>query len=241
MRSIELLFVVLLMSNCSGTVHDSSIKSIAKSPAPIIIDGKANEEIWESVDWQPIDQLWLGASPDTEDFYGRYKLSWNEQRLFVLAEIVDDILLDTHPDGLDHYWDDDCLEIFIDEDRSQGIHQYNHNAFAYHISLDGKVVDIGTDSLPKYYNEHVVSKRITKRNVSIWEVAIKLYPDSLMDSISHQPSLLQAGKSIGFAIAYCDSDDNGEREHFVGSEPIAGEDKNRAWIDAGVFGHRILK
>ena len=35
-------------------------------------------------------------------------------------------------------------------------------------------------------------------------------------------------------VAYCDNDNSPEREHFIGSNKIEGEDKNRGWIDAGV-------
>ncbi|MEN0006928.1 MAG: sugar-binding protein, partial [Bacteroidota bacterium] len=87
-------------------------------------------------------QRWLGEPYTDEDFSGRYKLTWSEDFIYILAEIQDDTLIDIHEDGLDRYWDDDCLEIFIDEDHSGGNHQYSHNAFAYHIALDGKVVDI---------------------------------------------------------------------------------------------------
>ena len=39
-------------------------------------------------------------------------------------------------------------EIFIDEDNSGGNHQFNFNAFAYHIALDNQAVDIGFEDAP---------------------------------------------------------------------------------------------
>jgi hypothetical protein len=57
-----------------------------------------------------------------------------------------------HRDPLVQYWDDDCLEIFLDEDFSGGDHQYNHNAFAYHVSLDNQAIDIGTDKAARNYS-----------------------------------------------------------------------------------------
>ena len=80
---------------------------------------------------------------------------WTAKRIYILGEIVDDILFDSHRDPLVQYWDDDCLEIFIDEDHSGGDHQYNHNAFAYHMSLDNQAIDIGTDKQPHSYSHHV--------------------------------------------------------------------------------------
>ena len=52
------------------------------------------------------------------------------------------------------------------------------------------------------------------------------------------PVKLEAGKSMGFMVSYCDSDSTAGREHFMGDvliEPVDG-DRNRGYIDAGVFG-----
>ena len=48
-------------------------------------------------------------------------------------------------------------------------------------------------------------------------------------------------KKIGFAIAYCDNDTSENRENFFGSVVVDGNDKNRGWIDATIFGTIILK
>jgi hypothetical protein len=161
--------------------------------------------------------------------------------LYVLAEIQDDALVDTHPDGLLKYWDDDCLEIFVDEDASGGEHQYNYNAFAYHIALDGKVVDIAPDKSYQYFNDHCTTRRITRGNTSIWEVAMKIFDGNRYeDGGDNAPKMLRAGKKMGFMLAYCDNDHSPEREHFMGDVVIEGQDKNRGWIDATVFGAILL-
>ncbi|WP_299364380.1 DUF6265 family protein [Winogradskyella sp.] len=206
-----------------------------------IIDGKANETIWTNTKWYPIDQIWLGSNYTPEDFEGRYKLAWTEKALYLLAEIKDDILLDNTKDPLKTWWDDDCLEIFIDENNSGGNHQYNHNAFAYHIALDGNVVDMSTKRKGKLYNSHIESKRITTNKISIWEVKILLFDDSYTDDAKNTPVKLSANKNIGFALAYCDNDHSEHRENFIGSVEVEGDDKNRGWIDANIFGTLILK
>ena len=209
----------------------------------ITVDGLNTDSTWSTVEWNPIDQRWLGEPFQANDFEGRYKLSWDDSLLYVLAEIKDDTLIDIHQDALDHYWDDDCLEIFLDEDASKGNHQYNHNAFAYHIALDGNIVDICPDSIPAYYNHHVKSKRVTNGNLSTWEVAIRIYDENYVDSLkANNPRIpLQKDKKIGFAIAYCDNDKSKSRENFVGSTVVKGEDKDQGWIDAGIFQTMILK
>ncbi len=222
-------------------VAPKEAKFAAKYGTPLI-DGISTDDSWQGIEWRNLDQLWSGTAPQPNDFSGRYKVSWDENFLYVLAEITDDALVDTHPDGLKKYWDDDCLEVFIDDDASGGLHQYSYNAFAYHIALDGNVVDIAPDSSYRYYNEHCVTRRLTNGNLSTWEVAIRIFSGKkYVDDAGNIPRMLQLNKQLGFALAYCDNDHSPEREHFMGSTFIDGTDKNRAWIDAGVFDVMDLK
>ncbi|HXA00583.1 MAG TPA: sugar-binding protein, partial [Cytophagaceae bacterium] len=117
------------------------------------IDGIGKEKSWELVPWRDIKYVWLGEEPSPQDFAGRYKILWTESRLYYLVEITDNILSDQHKDPFDNWWEDDCLELFIDEDKSGGDHQFNHDAFAYHIALDYDVVDMGPDKKPHLYNK----------------------------------------------------------------------------------------
>ena len=208
----------------------------ARAAEAVVIDGKADEAVWKNAEWQPLDQLWVGAMPSADDFQGRFKTAWAADYLYVLAEIQDDTLVDIEPDGLLNYWDDDCLEIFVDADASGGNHTYSHNAFAYHLSLDGKAVDINPDTVFTYYNDHVKQARSQTGKTTTWEVAVKIYADTYRDNAENTPLKLAAGEKIGFALAYCDNDYSKEREHFMGSVFIPGEDKNKGWIDADVFG-----
>ena len=242
----SVVFLFLLFYSCkndgnnSGTPASGKTDFIALYGTPVL-DGSASDEVWEKCDWEYLDQNWIGTPPDSADFKGRYKILWDENNLYLLAEITDDTLIDIHEDGLSRYWDDDCLEVFVDEDASGGNHQYNYNAFAYHISLDGHVVDIAPDSTFRYYDDHCVSISTTADHVTVWEVAIKLYDGKIyQDGAENIPKLLGNGKKIGFALAYCDNDHSAERENFMGSVPVAGEDKNQGWIDAGIFGHLTL-
>lgn len=200
------------------------------------IDGAGDEEVWQQAEWLPLDQLWIGTAPAPADFTGRYKLAWDENNLYLLAEITDDTLIDFYPDGLERFWDDDCLEIFVDEDASGGDHQYNYSAFAYHIALDGKVVDTRPTKNAGYFNDHCTSRRITTGNTSVWEVAIKLFDKEYKEEGENIPKMLSAGKKIGFALAYCDNDRSAERENFMGNVVVEGEDKNQGWKNASIFG-----
>ncbi len=208
---------------------------------PPQIDGVADEPAWEQASWHELTHRWLGPEYSPADFQGRYKVIWSEQRLYLLAEIVDDVLIDTHRDPLVQYWDDDCLEIFLDEDFSGGDHQYNHNAFAYHMSLDNRAIDIGTDRRPRDYSDHVERRWQQHGNKVVWELAIDVYTDAYQDGgYANRPVNLSAGKVMGLMVAYCDNDGSELRENFIGSEFVPGEQKDRGWIDAGLFGSLVL-
>lgn len=214
------------------------------------IDGDAKEAVWADAQWHPIDKLTLGSMPSTDDFSARYKVVWTEERLYILAEIIDDVLIDTHAHPLQSYWEDDTFEVLIDEDKSGGDHLNNYNAFAYHIGLDNQVVDINNNGQPQLFNDHVESswKRSTAEpSKVIWEVGIFVYPDTYVEGGSSNLSIvnpvkLLAGKELGLLVAYCDSDDQNGRQHFLGSVdvPAKNGDKNRAYIDASVFGSLTL-
>lgn len=227
----------------SAATHDpdrSHYYAPMAQQAPIV-DGIADEAAWQKAPWRALDNRWLGPEFSRDDFAGRYKVVWTASRLYLLVEIVDDVLIDTHRDPLVQYWDDDCLEIFIDEDHSGGNHQFNHNAFAYHLSLDNQAIDIGTDKKPHSYTHHLESRWQQHGNKVIWEVGIDIYTDAYRDGGSdNQPQQLAAGKIMGLLVAYCDNDGSEIRENFIGSEHAAGDHKDRGWIDAGLFGNLEL-
>ena len=60
------------------------------------IDGVADELAWQSAAWQELSHRWLGPEYSPDDFQGRYKVVWAPEKIYLLAEIVDDILIDSH-------------------------------------------------------------------------------------------------------------------------------------------------
>jgi len=235
---IPLFFLIF---SCAELKKDHQLIEVLKAEQPPNLDGSASEQCWNLAEWQALDQNWLGESYSHEDFNGRYKLSWDKEALYLLVEITDDVLYDQHEDPLKLWWDDDCVEVFIDEDNSGGNHQFTHNAFAYHIALDGNVVDLAVDEKPRLFNEHVRSSKRTEETLTTWEIAIAVHDDSFKDDMPHEATTLEKGKKIGFALAYCDNDASTERENFIGSVFVPGVDKNQGWINADIFGTLVLK
>ena len=251
MRICKLLLLVLFVSfGCKKETpkpvlktsqesqkKDHQLRNVQKTTEQIVIDGLANESAWENAKWHPMDQVWIGEPIKDEDFKGRYKLTWSEEALYVLVEVTDDVLRDVFENPLERWWDEDCVEIFIDEDNSGGDHQFNHNAFAYHIDTKGNVVDIIAENTPKLFNDHMQSKMVVSgENTTTWEFKILLFSDSFEYGKPTKSVSLSKDKKIGFAIAYCDNDNSDHRENFIGSVVVGGPDKDRGWKDAGIFG-----
>jgi hypothetical protein len=239
-KAFVVIFLVILGASAYSASSHIDGRSLYHAPRAVnapLIDGIANDEAWQHAEWRTIDHRWLGPEYSAADFSGRFKVVWTADRLYLLVEIVDDILFDSHRDPLEQYWDDDCLEIFLDEDHSGGDHQFNHNAFAYHVSLDNRAIDIGTDRKAHDYSDHIDSQWRQHGDKIVWEVAIDVYGDSYIDDSSdNEPVALEAGKIMGLMVAYCDNDGSDIRENFVGSESVPSGPKDRGWIDAGIFG-----
>lgn len=238
------LFFILGLLSCTPSKkakEDHQIIEVQKTSESPAIDARGTENSWNKAQWLLLDQNWLGKSYEHDDFNGRYKLLWNEEALYILVEVVDDVLYDTHKDPFKLWWNDDSLQLFIDEDNSGGLHQYDHNAFAYNIAFDGNVVDYDLSKKPKLFNENVTSAKITEENLTTWEIEVKLYQMNFEDGKKNGSVTLTKDKKIGFALAYNDNDGSTERENFIGSVFVPGEDKNVGWINADVFGTLVLK
>ncbi|MBE0654841.1 MAG: hypothetical protein IH594_13655 [Bacteroidales bacterium] len=235
-RYIQLLLLLAVLNSVHGQkVSYSSYKS-ESSP---VIDGITDEPCWSKADWGYINNEWFGLiMPDSSDFYGRYKATWTSDKLFLLVEITDDYLIDDIEDPLDQYWEDDCLEIFIDEDNSGGDHkccESAYNAFAYHtspVTYDAVDLSSGGDFVPLLFNDHLEMEVRSNGNVHTIEMAIEIYGDNYDDAKEDNTTVnLVEGKIMGFSLAYCDDDGNG-RENFIGTQP-GGLD---SWMNADLFG-----
>lgn len=240
--SIVIAFSFLLVS-CSTKPQkeDHQIINVFKTDKAFVIDGKDSESFWEQCSWYTIDQNWLGNTYSQDDFFGRYKLSWNDNALLILVEITDDNLYSPYKDPLKLWWNNDCLEILVDEDNSGGLHQNNDNAFDYYLGLDGNITDVNCNKKPELYNKHITYKRVSENKLSTWEIAIKFYKEGFGSIPGYTMENLRKNKKIGFALAYCDNDNSTERENTIGSVYVPGENKNQGWINADIFGTIILK
>jgi len=244
LRYILTISVAILLAGsvCGQTQNDTIFCYISKTH--VTIDGQATEECWTNAEWHAIDQVWIpwAAKMNEGDFAGRFKVAWDESYLYVLVEVVDDSLSDDHTNPLQNWWDDDCLEIFIDEDRSKGNHELNCNAFAYHVSLTYDAVDLNASgSGVNYKNNLKVDMDTIGTDTYLWEFAFKNY-NATFNIANPEASRVKlvSGKKMGFTIAYCDNDEKTTRENFIGSMVMTSATANDMYKNADHFGLMIL-
>ena len=251
-KSIGLFILFIAVTLCGAqTAHailpnDTLVIYLTKGTP--VIDGSGNDRCWEKILWQPIDQPWIpyGETVGHDDFSGKYKIMWSKKTnlLYFLVTITDDVYVDGYrydrdPKKGDFYYNYDLLEVFIDEDRSGGMHVFDGengigkewgtcsaNAFSYHMVMDcpkengtaKKFVacDLSGKSWEKYsianYADHFDAFAMHKHGSEyIWEFSLKVYNDSYTDSSREQSRVtLAANKSLGISLAYCDNDDQRE-------------------------------
>ena len=277
MKTMLLFLLVIIVSavftTCGGR-PDEPEKEVHEVPfaaiAPVI-DGIGNDAAWEKAKWRPINQVWLGGGnasetnlspPPAGTFSGWYKIVWTEDSLYFLVEIMDTHLsLNRIADPYDEIFNDDCLELFINEEAKGGNHEANNIAFAYHLSYDGEsVMDYvaGRGNTGPFQNNYINrshhvkykignldlpnKKSISGNNVYIWETEMKVFNKNypINGNSDYTPETLYEGKEIGYAVAYCNAGPSKKREYFMGSVFIPGIKKNVAYQDASVFGKMKL-
>jgi hypothetical protein len=246
MQSIKpylLLFIIFFISieSWSQIYTRTDTLFIPETKQIPIVDGLNTDFAWELTDWNPIDQIWMpyGNNPSNlgqeaglqlwegaDDFTGKYKVAWSAETnlLYFLAEITDDVFVDGYvynenPAGGGGYPNYDILEIFIDENRSGGLHVFNgtgsvatswgtnaENAFSYHLAADapenGEVqsrfhaLDIaGTNwGYPNQrvadYASHFKDFALRKEeNKYVWEFSMKVFNENY-DHANQEASLV---------------------------------------------------
>lgn len=243
-KSISLLLTALWLISCNQTekTDDELRLNVPRALQAPVIDGKPDDACWQNSPWHLINQLWVGKLPHASDYMGKFKLAWDQNHLYILAEIYDDSLVDTHPDNPDLLWAQDGLEIYLAPDSSAADQATGQSAFEYHLSPGGQIVAHGADSLFHFFNNHATLRTERSGKISTWEIALNLYPGSYPDSAGTVPLVLNKGNTWRFMIAYMDNDGGPQPENLLGNIHLR-ENPDRDWtrIDARDFGKIVLE
>lgn len=233
---------------CNAITAGETVKQVPNgqftakhTPDPIQIDGCSKDAMWANAEWNSLNYRWMGGTPDTADYSGQFKLLWDENYLYLLVKVVDDSLHPTLADGINNYWKGDYVEIFLDEDQSGGNHQFSHQAFAYHVSTEGRPIDRNTSNNVVFFDDHINSVRVQEGTTHYWEMAISVFDNQFDEnSTTNTPITLTNQKVMGFSLAYGDNDGNQTRENFMGSRQTHGVNNDEGYITADVFGSIVL-
>lgn len=245
-KVFSVLSILIISVQISLSQHYYDDAFTAQKADSYVIDAVGDEPFWEQCEWYNMEYIWIpyGTTMSAGDFTGKVKFAWTEEKLLILAEIEDDVLSDTHENPQDNYWNDDCFEVFLDEDYSGGWHQTSYNAFAYHCAINEEdVIDSGDNDAPNVnLKDHVEFDLDTIDDTHfVWELAFTIYDDSFNESNSSNTTVvLSHNKEMGIAVAYCDNDGGTQRENFIGLINVNEEHFNSAWQDASVFGKLTL-
>lgn len=244
LQSFFLLLLVFIYSVPAFCQTQKDTIYAVKSEVPVIIDGSDDDVCWGEMDWLPISQVWIpyAAKMAAGDFEGKYKVAWDADYLYVLVQVVDDMISDDHVNPLQNWWDDDCIEVFIDENRSKGYHEKNNNAFAYHVSTKYDAIDMDSNGNGINYKDNLkVVMDTIGEHTYLWEMAFKIY-DATFNVKNPEASrvTLTPKKLMGFTIAYCDNDETTSRENFIGSMVMTSATANDNYITADYFGSLLL-
>lgn len=231
----------------------------------ISIDGIGNDMDWNYASWQNLDNFWVdnvsgneNTMPQPDDISGRFKTLWKGNKIYVLAEIRDDILDGKMPgdNPLTDYPNYDGLQIFLDPNNSKAMHTFNNKAFNLHISNQGDVVDLPGEGVTNWnarlFNDVAKSKIVHNGTLHTWEVEITAYDETYNELLSATQNAgalvnLTANKLMGMSIAFNDRDGSKGnpvgRRYMIASNNVAGSTNNARnipWQDASVFGQAIL-
>ena len=230
-------------------VQDDTVYAL-EAETPPVIDGLDTDVCWDNAAWQTIDQVWIpwGGSLQAEDFSGRYKVTWSSETdsVYFLVEIVDDALVKgySYPSGGWPNWD--VVEIFFDEDNSDGDHTHDNNAFAYHItagndSVAYEVIDLQQGWDPVDFTHHLRCAIDQQDSLYTWEIVMAVFNESYaVNNATNPTEELYIGKVSGLSLAYCDNDGINEepksRDNFIGSVYVPQHKYNDHWQNASDFG-----
>jgi hypothetical protein len=215
-------------------VPQNDTLTIPESKQIPIIDGLNSDEAWNEVEWKPISQIWMPYNnlqsnlgqegglqlwEGAEDFTGKFKVLWSSETnlLYFIVEITDDVftggyVYNENPNSGGGYPNYDIVEVFIDEDRSGGLHVFDgtgsvatqwgsnaENAFSYHLAINKpepdkaqtkfNALDIAGSNwgYPNQkvanYVAHFPGFAVTiDGNKYIWEFSLKVYNDKYVNT-----------------------------------------------------------
>lgn len=192
----------------------------------ITADGSV-EAAWDAVAFRSIENVLQGADSisDEADFSAQYKMLWDDQGIYVLVEIHDDIL----ENDQDKIWKNDMVEIYFDMDNSKNIlkpgaswnvSSYDDNDYQFAVTVGEATVSGGPEDADVAFGSD-----LTTSGTYMLEFHFDWADLGLAGALIE-------GDVIGFDITVGDNDNGTTRHSYLGWNTPTGE----VYHDASLFG-----
>jgi len=189
--------------------------TVTRTTQPAVIDGMA-EDIWAPVPRYKIENAIYSPLPERADLTAYYRAMWDENNLYVLVNVMDDVL----KNDSDEFYLDDAVEVFIDADNSKSA-GYGSNDYQYYFEWAEANPRMGETRRGRTDG---VEFAVGRADVG-YRVEIK-FP---WTALGTKPS---PGTKIGLDVHVNDDDDGGDRDTKL---TWRGKEDN-AWQTPSVFG-----
>ncbi|MCR6638349.1 MAG: glycosyl hydrolase family 8 [Sporocytophaga sp.] len=206
-------------SRASIVVNVLDLLPVYRAATAPVIDGE-EDDIWSSAAEKSITKVILPTISSPADLSGTFKVLWNDQYFYVLADITDDV----KTSDSDPVYEDDGIELFFDIGNNKPS-AYQNNDVQYTFR----------------WNSTTVSSNPSGRSVTGINFSMKATTNGYVLEARIPWSTLQAsplaGQLHGFDIHINDDDNGGGRDGKL-AWAAANDD---AWQNPSLFGTMILK
>jgi hypothetical protein len=243
-----ILIVIVLFIHLTSNAQDVNAYAFSSEP---VIDG-ITDEGWNDNEFLEISHFLSSYPVSEENFSGKFKVSWFNNSLYFLFEVLDDSLV-LHTDM--PIWLGDNINLYLDLGNEKST-TYDNNDYLFHFKwgnsdyfeskVEYQLVKIensktGVEFAQQYdATNHKMIMEIAIRNVAeMIEPALPpdsttIEPDSVLElkGMYYNPLKLSDSTIIGLDVALFDADDEGIYTNILSWIDTTG----LAWDDPSKFG-----
>ncbi len=153
---MKLVFTILLLTwvMFTGCINRNSQESqlvynCQETATPPTVDGRLNDKQWQAADILPIKY----HRPGTSNASVAVKMLWDDNYVYIGAEIKDHNLIASHTERDSKVWQDDCIEFYLDTEAGSH-HQLTY--FEIDITPGNTIFDtffVNYHSYPELYHK----------------------------------------------------------------------------------------
>lgn len=243
------LLILIVLAICTGTIAYSQSEyiedtlTVMKIEAGPLIDGDIDPE-WDMVDFMLItewgeDDDGNPEVPDADDITAEYKMLWDDDYIYFLGYITDDVVMESTAlaEAGAEPWECDAVEFYIAPTLTKlpSMDEMTQIRFSYANATDADATSIVTEGWAAdagYMNGIAFANAARKLSDDGWVVEVKFDLATLAANVDDKTEYV-AGDLIGWNITFSDNDGEATRDDIGSWIP------DTQWDEADTLG--ILK